>query len=333
MLTDAGNGAGPAASFARGRPHTISASMMKPERAVRRIAPLLLTALLVLHPLAADARPGLGGSMGSRGSNTWSAPPSTSSAPYGAAPFQRSLTPNYGNYGNSAYSNYGYGYRRPFGGGLLGGLFGAGLLGMLLGGGFFGFHGGFGLLGLILQLVLLYWVARWLMRSVFGAPALAGIGGYARGMFPQQGGSAAGYGGTARRPMSISQADYQAFTQLLVAIQAAWTANDMNQLSALTTPEMVSYFAEQLAELRSRGVRNQVSDVRLLHGDLSEAWSEGSREYATVSLRYALVDVTYDSAGRVVDGSPTEHVTVTEFWTFVRAPGGRWLLSAIQQAR
>jgi predicted lipid-binding transport protein (Tim44 family) len=35
----------------------------------------------------------------------------------------------------------------------------------------------------------------------------------------------------------------------------------------------------------------------------------------------------------VVDGNPREHVTATELWTFVRAPGGRWILSAIQQAR
>jgi predicted lipid-binding transport protein (Tim44 family) len=120
---------------------------------------------------------------------------------------------------------------------------------------------------------------------------------------------------------------------LLLGIQAAWSAVDLNGLRAMATPEMVSYFAEQLAELQSRGVHNKTSDVRLLHGDLSEAWSEGSREYATVNLRYAMFDVTTDNAGHVVDGSPTEHVTVNEFWTFLRTPGGHWLLSAIQQTR
>jgi predicted lipid-binding transport protein (Tim44 family) len=40
-----------------------------------------------------------------------------------------------------------------------------------------------------------------------------------------------------------------------------------------------------------------------------------------------------DPNGRVVDGHPSERVQATELWTFVRAPGGRWLLSAIQQTR
>jgi predicted lipid-binding transport protein (Tim44 family) len=35
----------------------------------------------------------------------------------------------------------------------------------------------------------------------------------------------------------------------------------------------------------------------------------------------------------VVDGSPSERVRVTKLWTFVRARGGHWILSAIQQAR
>ena len=96
---------------------------------------------------------------------------------------------------------------------------------------------------------------------------------------------------------------------------------------------MVSYFAEQLAEQASRGVRNTVTDVRLQQGDLAEAWSENGREYATVAMRFSMIDVTRDASGRIVDGSPQEHVTATELWTFLRSPGGRWVLSAIQQTR
>ena len=80
-------------------------------------------------------------------------------------------------------------------------------------------------------------------------------------------------------------------------------------------------------------MRNIINDVRLISGDLAQAWSEGGREYATVAMRFSMIDVTRDSAGRVVDGNPTEHVTATEVWTFVRARGGHWILSAIQQAR
>ncbi len=296
---------------------------------MRRMLPILLVGLLALQPAAADARPGLGGSMGSRGSSTWS-------SPSGAAPITRSMTPNYGNYGNAGYGNYGgYGNRRPlFGGGMLAGFLGGGLLGMMLGHGFFGFGGGFGFLGLLLQLALLFWLARWVLTRVFGgAPALAGgAAGFARGGFPQPPRPAARAGGP-RQSLSVTQSDYQQFTQLLMGIQAAWSRQDLAGLQAMTTPEMVGYFNEQLSDLASRGVRNEVRDVRLLQGDLSEAWSESGRDYATVSLKFSIVDVTFDRAGHVVDGSPTERVTVTEFWTFVRRLPGHWILSAIQQAR
>jgi predicted lipid-binding transport protein (Tim44 family) len=135
------------------------------------------------------------------------------------------------------------------------------------------------------------------------------------------------------RPLALAAPDYQNFDRLLKNIQAAWSAHDLNALRAMATPEMLSYFAEQLAEQASRGVRNQVANVQLQKGDLSEAWSEGGRDYATVAMRFSMIDVTYDRAGHVVDGSPTERVTVTEFWTFLRAPGGAWVLSAIQQPR
>jgi predicted lipid-binding transport protein (Tim44 family) len=116
-------------------------------------------------------------------------------------------------------------------------------------------------------------------------------------------------------------------------VQAAWSAHDIATLRAIATPEMVSYFAEQLGEQTSRGVRNIVSDVLLQHGDLAEAWAEDGREYATVAMRFSMTDVTRDALGNVVDGSLVEHVTATEVWTFMRVPGGRWVLSAIQQAR
>ncbi len=58
-------------------------------------------------PGLAEARAGGGGSFGSRGSMTWSAPPSTGTAPYGAAPMQRSMTPNNPSPG---YSGGGYGF-------------------------------------------------------------------------------------------------------------------------------------------------------------------------------------------------------------------------------
>jgi predicted lipid-binding transport protein (Tim44 family) len=70
--------------------------------------------------------------------------------------------------------------------------------------------------------------------------------------------------------------------------------------------------------------------VKLLQGDLAEAWREGDSEYATVAMRFALKDNMVERArGRTIEGGePSE---VTELWTFMRARGGNFLLSAIQQ--
>ena len=86
-----------------------------------------------------------------------------------------------------------------------------------------------------------------------------------------------------------------------------------------------------LAKNASRGVVNQLSDVKLLKGDLAEAWREGNDEYATVTMRYSLIDRTLDRAsGHLVEGSDRTQET-TELWTFRRVSDGKWLLSAIQQ--
>jgi predicted lipid-binding transport protein (Tim44 family) len=297
---------------------------------------------LLLAPAIADARLGSGSSMGSRGSMTYSAPPSTRTAPGFAAPLQRTLTPNSPTPGYGM-PGYGYGQRSPFTSGLMGGLLGAGLLGLLFGGGFLGHGLGFGgFLGSLLQIFLIVMVARFLWRRLMGGRVAAFAGGpglFARGMAPNgmmgdgMMGGRAGGGRPRGTPITIAQADFQEFEQLLQASQAAWSARDLNALRAMATPEMVGYFSEQLTDFASRGVTNTVTDVRLESGDLSQAWAEAGHEYATVAMRFSMIDVTRDGAGHVVDGSPNERVLVTEIWTFVRARGGHWILSAIQQAR
>ena len=134
-------------------------------------------------------------------------------------------------------------------------------------------------------------------------------------------------------PVQIGRPDYEAFDRLLHEVQAAWSAQDLNALRRVATPEMVGYFGEQLSEQASRGLRNTVTHVKLEQGDLSEAWSEGRAEYATVAMRFSMVDVTRDAAGRVVEGDPARRTQATELWTFVRERGGRWTLPAIQQTR
>ena len=293
-----------------------------------------------------DARIGGGLSSGSRGSRTFSAPPSTSTMP-SASPLERTVTqPNFANPRPSlAPSPGGFFGRSGVWGGLAAGFLGAGLFGLLFGHGFMGGLGGLvSFLGLIFQLGLIALVAmflwRWFQRR--NEPAYAGshyrdssTGGLSGGLGVGAGQSAGSTTGTGARQRSddvgITSADYDAFERLLGEIQTAYSNEDLNALRARAMPEMVSYFSEDLAQNASRGVVNRISDVKLLQGDLAEAWSEGSTDYATVATRFALNDTMVDRAsGRVVEGGPQE---VVESWTFRRVHGGPWLLSAIQQAR
>lgn len=310
---------------------------------MRRSASLfaaLLVLAMALTPSLAFARAGDGVSAGSRGTRTYSAPAPTNTAPSQAAPMQRSLTPQPAptpGYGapqqQPGFGQPPIGARPSFMSGLMGGLIGVGIGSMLFGGGMFHGIGSFGgMLSFLIQALLIFFVGRWLLRMIFNrAPQPAMAGGPA--MFtPQQG---AMPGGTRPQapPVQIGPADYQAFEQLLQAVQAAWTQHDLTTLRMVATPEMVSYFGEQLAEQTSRGVRNLVTDVKLDQGDLSEAWAEQGREYATVAMKFSMIDVTKNAQGQVVDGNPTQRTQATEIWTFLRAPGGRWVLSAIQQVR
>src|SRR5262249_28983679 len=123
------------------------------------MAAFSVTLALGMLVSTADARVGGGGSMGSRGSRTFSAPPPTRTAPSTATPMQRSVTQP-SSQPRAGASSPGF-----FGGGLLGGLaagfIGAGLFGLLFGHGLFGGLGGFAsIFGLILPIGLLVLVAR-----------------------------------------------------------------------------------------------------------------------------------------------------------------------------
>ncbi len=324
--------------------------MMQPYREIeiamrRRLSCLIAAALvfgLTIAPDDAMARAGSSSSMGSSGSRTYSAPPATRTAPTTAAPMQRSLTPQ----GTPAPSPYaqpqqapvgsGFFSRSPFMSGLMGGLLGAGIGGMLFGGGMFHGMAGFsGFLGFLIQIFLVVMVGR-LIWGFFARrnaqPLAAGPATYADGMDRFDPGTNTGGGGGAPQ-LPITPADFHAFEELLHGIQAAWSAHDLTSMRRIASPEMVSYFAEQMAEQTSRGVRNVVGDVRLEQGDLADAWAEPGREYARVAMRFSMIDVTRDAAGRVVDGDPVNRAMATEVWTFLRAPGGAWVLSAIQQTR
>ncbi len=301
-----------------------------------------------------------GGGFGSRGSRTFNAPAVTRTAPNPAAPVDRTMAPrpqqNNAAAPNAARpQNQNRGLFGGLAGGLLGGLFLGGLFGMLMGS---GFGGAAGFLGMLLQIALIAGLAMLAMRFFArrqqpAASGPAGVspnnaydGGQQRSpsfQIPKIGGlagDAAAAGSEAVRHASdatdeigITNRDFSQFEKLLAEVQAGYAAEDYAALRAITTPEAMSYLAEELGENATNGLKNEVRDVSLLQGDLSEAWRENGQEYATVAMRYSSIDFMRDrNTGEVMQGDPDTATETVEVWTFVRKPTQEWKLTAIQNA-
>jgi predicted lipid-binding transport protein (Tim44 family) len=317
----------------------------------------LFAALVMVFSLvavgAAEAR--MGGSFGSRGMRTFSAPSITRMAPNPVAPIQRSMTPNTGTYGTPNNSGYGApqqsfgrgGFLSGLGGGLVGGMLGGllfhGLFGSMMGYGFGGFGGG---ISSIFQLLLIggliYFAFRLFRGQTAGPRGFGGGNGFPMGG-NGYGGGQPGYGGGGgygaanpanRDEVGISNTDLETFERILGDVQGAYSREDHQALRRYTTPEMVSYLSEELADNATHGMRNDVTSLKFLNGELAEAWREGNRDYATVAMNWEAIDVMRDrQTGAVVKGDPDHPAEAKELWTFVRENGGTWQLSAIQDAR
>ena len=293
---------------------------------------------LALAPSLAEARAGKsyssGGSssgvsgMGSRGSRTFEQ--------NGAAPITRSMNPSSPAtkpLGASPTPAYGAGapsffQRHPFLTGLAGGFLGSMLFSHLGGmGNVFG-----GLLTLLIVGFLIYLAFR-----LFAGRRTSWAGG--GGAVPSSVGAAAAPAALRYRghDTTVDDTDLNAFQSIHAAVQEAWGHGDLGRMRQLMTPEMLSYFSEEMTRNSSEGVQNVVSDVRLLKGDISESWEEGDLQYATAYLRWSAIDYVV-RLGRspgmpdyIVSGEPTRPIESEEVWTFVRRRDGNWLLSAIQQ--
>lgn len=330
--------------------------MFKVGRALATIAVASMVMLTAVD--LAEARRA-GGGFGSRGTRTFSTPPITRTAPGDAAPINRTMTPQ--QTPGQATGQQTMGQTRPaaqrpglfggFGRSLLGGLALGGLIGMLMGN---GLGGAAGFLGLLLQVGLIFGALMLAMRF-FGRrnePAAAGYSprdaatgysgpsgnGFGAGMpfkIPQIGGAARQEPArAASRPadeIGVGQKDLDRFETMLKQVQAAYATEDYAALRKLTTPEAMSWLAEELSDNATKGLKNEVSDVHLVQGDVAEAWREDDADYATVAMRYESIDVTRDRAtGRVVEGDPDHPTEAVELWTFLRKRGGDWQVSAIQ---
>jgi hypothetical protein len=305
----------------------------------RNLLSALICAALLLAPALAEAR--AGGSARSGGAMDYSSQGSLGSRSWGnngGAPLERSMTPP-GQSGSSFGRSPGFMQGHPFLTGLAGAFFGSWLGSLLFP------HWGFGmglggvfgsLFSWILIIIVISMVFRLFRRGSTPLTMPHFGGGMSSG-----GMSGFGFGGGAPAPstrdLAVSETDYAAFEAILKAVQGAWSKGDLRELGHYVTPEMLSYFSEELAGNASQGVANHVEQVDLVNGDVRESWDEGRLHYATCLLRWRALDYTVrtdrqpDEPGWIVEGDAQRPSEAQEMWTFARSPGGHWLLSAIQQ--
>jgi len=234
-----------------------------------------------------------------------------------------------------AYGGGGFFQRHPFLTGLTGGLIGSWLFSH--GGDAADGTSGGSAIGTLLELLiiglLIYFAVRLFRRHAFSN----GWPGRAAFSMPRSLGASVPARRDRGRDINLSDADLGAFQAIHAAVQQAWSAGDLAHLRRLMTPEMLSYFSEELTRNASQSVQNIVSDVQLLKGELSESWEERDLQYATAYMRWRAHDYVIRlgrSAGdpeAIVSGNPRVPVEAEEVWTFVRRRGSDWLLSAIQQ--
>jgi len=319
-----------------------------------RIATAAVLAAGVFATISFDvAEARRGGSFGSRGMRTYSAPPTTRTAPTQTQPVQRSMTAQQPTQGARAPAPATAARTQPrtgmFSNPLVRGLLLGGLLGALLGFGFGGMGGG---LAAILQIAVVALGAMLLFRLFANrrrsAEAATPVGGQAHGSrFEMQEPArpaepnryfattppVAAPAGEASDDIGVTQADLDQFEGLLKEVQGAFGAEDYAALRERTTPEIMSYLSEELSQNATQGRRNEVTDISLEQGDLSEAWREDDKDYATVAMRYVSRDVMRDrTSGKIVGGDADEVTETTELWTFVRQGAQSWKVSAIQDA-
>jgi len=298
------------------------------------VALLVMFLAAFLWTLDAWARAGGGGSSGSRGSRSYSAPVRPSPSP--SSPTRPPASP-------SSFQQPAQ--RSGWMGGLMGGIGGfflGGLLGsMLFGGMGSGLFGGIGLIEILIVGGLMYFTLSYMRRRQEPAPAVS-----------RDSGSLSPSTATVEVPAAPTDLDRGAgyirqmdgafdtvrfadtASDFFFKVQAAWMARDMGAARDLLTPEMHATLQKQCDQLRAERRVNRLENIAVRSVAVTEVWQEGGQDFVTVCFLANLLDYTMDETGtQVMEGSRTEPVKFEEYWTFNRPVGPNpWRLSAIQQS-
>jgi predicted lipid-binding transport protein (Tim44 family) len=121
---------------------------------------------------------------------------------------------------------------------------------------------------------------------------------------------------------------------LFVAIQKAWSLNDLATLRRLVGPELMVEWEARLADFRRKGWRNRVDvlegpEVRYV-GVTNRAGEADDRVVVLLTAR--VHDVVVDRSGDVLPNEEGDVARISEYWTLGKRAGA-WVVVSIEQER
>lgn len=108
-----------------------------------------------------------------------------------------------------------------------------------------------------------------------------------------------------------------------VKLQNSWCDQNLSPIRPFVTDGILERFSLQIDELKARGLANRMENLLVHEVKLAEIHVDAQFETATFRIRAAAVDKEIDQESeRVVSGGKGQE-EFTEYWSFIRRPGGR----------
>lgn len=111
---------------------------------------------------------------------------------------------------------------------------------------------------------------------------------------------------------------------IFFALQEGWTSQRWDALRPYETEAVFQSHRFWMEEYTKQGLRNVLTDVRLLGVEFVKAGADAAYETITCRMHAAMRDSTVNLAtGELVGGNPKSDRFFTEYWTFLRRPGAK----------
>lgn len=203
---------------------------------------------------------------------------------------------------------------------LIGGMIFGALLSLLLG---HGFNIGMpGLLEILLIIGIVYLIFRMLSKKR-EEPAYATATNYSSYSTNQ-------FSNAITEPYINEELILNLAKNAFIDIQRAWSKGDLSSVKNFLTDRMYIYLNSQLQDLKSKGLKNIIEDVKILDANIVHVEKEGDNKVVIVEIEAEGKDYTVDIQGNIVDGNKNNQVKFKEYWAFV-GKALNWKLDDIRQ--